>query len=259
MLAKIRTQGRELVIRSIGIVGKGAFGSFVEDRLNESLPRVQVLTFDQYKASSHSLREVAQCDMVILAVSIENYAVAMRQLMECIRADAIFIDVCTVKLMPIRVANELAPQQPRIHMHPLFGRQSWEDHGMSLKDLQLVICEVHHVSDCIYRLVRKFLRRLGLDIREMTADEHDRNVVAYEQFLTHYGGRLIEDAEFGLNRSNVHTLSAQHFFRAMNIVRGHEALFWAVYDANPHCAEAAGRFEQAVLRMREKRLARAKP
>jgi len=247
------------VIASIGIVGKGAFGSFVEDRIRESLPRAEVRTFDKYKSSSYSLVQVAQCDIVILAVSIENYATAMQELMQCIRTDAIFVDICTVKLMPIRVANELAPQQPRIHMHPLFGRQSWEDHDKSLKGLQLVICETHHVPECAYRSVRRFLARLGLDIKEMTADEHDRDVVANEQFLTHYGGRLIEDAEFGLNGNNVHTLSAQHFFRSMNIVRGHEALFWAVYDVNPYCAEAAERFEQAVFRMREKRLARAKP
>lgn len=245
-------------IKTLGVIGSGGdFGSFLVERTKEELPFLTVLEFDKFKPSKATLMQSAECDIVVITVPIDTYTRVLREVLPLMRQGAILICVCTVQTPSIEFMRRQTLRRRALFTHPLFGRQSWEDNGRSLRGLEIAICG-HTLTPSTYKAAKAVLCHLGLKVQEMDAEEHDRDVMAREQWLTQYGGQLIEDAGFGLNGSNLHTRSAKLFFTAMRIVGKDRRLFWDAYDVNPACEEVAERFEQAVMKMRAERLARKK-
>ena len=245
--------------KTFGIVGSGGnFGSFVEKHVRSEAPFIkEVRGYDKYKPCTHTLKQVAESDIVMLAPALDHLEESLPEVLAEVSPTSVLVEVGTNKAEPKRLIEQLAPDQLVIWLHPLFGEQSFIDNGCSFKGLQLAVCGQQNVGHRVFAAACRFLRNVvGLDLVEMDPDEHDRDVVANEQFITQYTGLVTREAGFSLNEKNAHTLSARHYFRAMGIVSGDENLFWAVYDKNPHCVAAAERFEQAVMRLRAKRLAR---
>ena len=103
------------------------------------------------------------------------------------------------------------------------------------------------------------LTGFGLNVVQMSADEHDRTIVGEEQLLTQLVGRIVKKAGFARNTQNAHTLSARHFYTAMEIVANDDELFRIVCQYNPYWKAIADRFEAATREIRSELLGFQEP
>lgn len=239
-----------------GVMGLGSFGRFLFEQFRRTMPFTGLYGFDSdlAKEPNCSFIKAATCDVIFLAVPIPAFGDTLRNVIPVMKPGAILIDVCTVKLHTVGLLQRYASAAGRswIATHPLFGPESYKANGGRLKGLPLVICERDIESD-MCRIVRDlFIEGAGLDVYEMSADEHDRTV-GVDQFVTQYFGRCVEEVEgWGIERP-VQTYSAKLFHQAMSLVRGDEKLFWTVYKYNPYCKAYVDQIETKMLAMRERR------
>lgn len=235
------------MIETIGIVGHGSFGKFIEQLAERFLPEVTVKIFDRTHTPGQgkfvSFPEVAKCQVVVVAVPIRAYAEIINTLVPVLGEDSIVVDVATVKEHPARVLSAFAytDKIKYVSTHPMFGPYSYEKKEGDLSGFRLVIAE-HNIDDQVMREVIGWLEHLGLEIQEMTPTEHDLQL-AGTLFLTHYVAQVVKEGEF--TRTDIDTVSFGFLMDAVESVQHDEELFKDVYRFNPYCEKVIKRFIQA--------------
>ncbi len=198
-----------------GIVGFGRFGALMAEAL---LPygTVQVCDKNFVKATPPpgiqftTLAEVAKADIVFLFTPISELAICCQQIKAHLRPDALVVDGCSVKVYPLEVMEQhLAPTQPFIGTHPLFGPDSVQNSG-GLANHKIVICK-GRCSDQAQAQLEELFQKMGLRVLHATADEHDKQM-AHSQALVHFIGR-------GLGALDLHSqeLATPDFQALVNI------------------------------------------
>lgn len=178
---------------AVGVYGLGRFGSFWADVLSDY--------FDVY-ASSRTPREAVDkgynivspqvlfesCDVVFLCVAISAVESAVRSLRAYIRPGTLVVDTCSVKEYPLKVLDDILPEDVSIlGTHPMFGPDSAVN---GIKNLPIVVTPARCAAETVDEWVDNF-KRMGLSVYTMTAEEHDREA-AYSQGITHFIGRLLD-------------------------------------------------------------------
>jgi prephenate dehydrogenase len=241
-------------ISSVGILGFGAFGRLIARHLHAHFP---LYVFDpivrsvegctQPRVAFADIETVAGCEIVILAVPVDEISAAIKAVRPHLRPGTIVLDVGSVKVQPADVMRaELPDFVDIVGTHPLFGPQSAR-HG--IKGLKIAICPLRGRSA---PRIAAFLRHaLGLRVFLTTPDAHDREA-AMVQGITHLIAKVLVRMEPLPTRLT--TASFDLLVAAVEMVR-HDApsVFWAIERANPHAAAVRERFfalaEEARLRL----------
>ena len=231
--------------RSLGIVGHGDFGRFLEMLARRFAPGASIRVYARKEKPDgerfFSLEETCQSDVVIISVSIRAFAEMLARVLPLLKPGAILIDVNTVKEHPARLLREAGRGVRYVTSHPMFGPYSFEKQGASLNGLRLVIADHTLVASEMAHAIA-WLKGLGLNVMEMTPEAHDR-MLAETLFLTHYIAQAV--ARGGFVRTDIDTLSFGFLMDAVESVKSDTELFRDVFAFNPYCEEIINRFEKA--------------
>lgn len=227
---------------TIGLVGFGGFGRLIAQELWAVCP-IRICDPSYSRASlpdgrrvpMEGLAEVAQCDIVILAVPVARMAHVCRVLAPHLRPGTLVLDVGSVKVAPMRDMRELLPPHVEIlGTHPLFGPQSAKD-GVSGR--KIVLCPERGER---WRKVAAFLKARGLEVIVATAEEHDREL-AMVQGVTHLIGKVLTD--LGPLPKRMTTASFDLLREAVVMVQDDPpTVLHAIEVANPYAAEVREAF-----------------
>ncbi len=237
-------------VKSIGILGFGAFGRLVAEYLHPhfqitvSDPQISPGQHQEYDIQVGSPEDVAKADLVILAVPIEVLALSIQEIRPHLRPGTIVADVTSVKVEPVKVMKELLPADVEIvGTHPLFGPQSSFD---GISDRKIAICPVWGKSA---RRIAAFLRHvLKLKVYITSPEEHDKEA-AVVQGITHLIAKVLVRMEPLPTRLT--TLSFDRMIHATDMVRDDsESVFLAIERENPYSAEMRQRFFKIAEQLR---------
>lgn len=233
------------MISTVGIVGHGHFGQFLEELGGRFFPDIKIKIYSRRaEIDNHvffSLEEVAHCDVVILCGAIREYEEQIKSVIKLSLPETIIVDVATVKKYTSELLREHCEDRRFLSTHPMFGPESYKKHGGNINGFRIVVTDYVFANDQ-YQVLKNAFASLGFLIIEMTADEHDKRL-AETLFLTHYVGQSILEA--GFNRTSIDTLSFQFLMDAVESVKDDTKLFQDVYCFNPYCKEVADRLHAA--------------
>ncbi len=224
----------------LGLIGYGAFGRLTARHLSawfDILAHDPAAIDGDGVAALVSLEEAAACPIVVLAVPVEALEVTLDAIWPHLAADALVIDVGSVKVKPARLMVERLPEGVRVvGTHPLFGPQSAKD---GVAGLRIAVCEIRGTKDA--RRVAAFCRHaLKLKVFQVSPEDHDREA-ATVQGLTHLIARVLLAMEPLPTRMT--TASFERLMQAVDMVRHDSpAVFRAIERDNPFAAEVRERF-----------------
>lgn len=237
----------------IGIIGLGQFGQFMSRHLAKFF---KVTVFDSVDSEREAkeigiewkpFEETANKQIVIFAVPLKSFEEVLKRAAPVLRADALCLDVCSVKLKPIELMLEVLPSSVEIiGTHPLFGPQSGRD---SIEGLKIAFCPVRTTKA---DEVKNFLAGdLKLSVLEKTPEEHDKEM-AHVQALTHFVARAL--FELHVEDSELATVSYEELMKAASLLSEDSwELFQTIQQGNPFAAERRKVFIDKLLEL-EKRL-----
>lgn len=156
----------------------------MEKIIIDNFKNIEVKIFDK----DSDFRKVKDCKFLIIAVPISSFEKAILEIKDSINPRTLVIDVCSVKMHPVRIMNELLPTSTEIiATHPMFGPDSVK---MGLKGRKIVICKIRCTSNK-FNKIKNSLISIGLNVIEMSPIEHDK-IVAISQVFTHLIGRIAD-------------------------------------------------------------------
>lgn len=223
-------------MKTVGIIGFGSFGKFLAEKLS-SYAKVYVYS-SSGKASSWgaSIEKVAACDFVIPAIPLESYEMVLTKLQPHIQPSTVVVDVCSVKVNPLEVIARFLPGQMVVATHPMFGPESA---SVSLEGHTMVMCPDASSSEP-YAIIKKFVESLGLDVKEMTPEEHDQEI-AVVQGLTFFVARTL--VTMGIHDQKLHTPSFGRLLNLAELESHHsQGLFETIQLGNTFSSEVRERF-----------------
>lgn len=180
------------------------------------------------------LNEVVACDVVVLAVPVQNLGGVIADISPALKTGALVVDVCSVKTRPLELMRSGLPDDVEIlGTHPMFGPQSGR---LGVAGLKVVLCP-ERISDARLRCVEELLRDdLELEVLHRDPARHDREM-AYIQGLTHWMAKALR--EIRLPDFELATTAYRHMMKIEEILReDSDALFLTIERENPYAGEA---------------------
>ena len=236
-----------------GVIGVGAFGEFM---LKHITPYFDVRIYDAfrdldeiestYNLSVRPLEDVAQSDIVILAVPVKEIENTIKTIVPFLHTGQLLVDLCSVKCKPVEILKKHVPAGIDIvSLHPLFGPQSGK---RGISGLNVTLCNV--VGDSSH-IIHDFLQnKLFLNVFETTPEQHDREM-AYVQGLTH----MIAKVFVHMDVPEIHqqTKTYGHLNDMVELIRyDSDDLFLAIQRDNPYVRETTEKFFAAVKALEDR-------
>lgn len=230
---------------NLGLIGFGRFGQFAAKHLRSRLHLFVWDIRDQRKKAASlgltwgTLEEAASCQVVLLAVPISEVPTVLAQVVPWLRPGALLMDVCSVKMAPVRWMLAAAPPEVEvIGGHPLFGPRSGRS---GIEGQSMVLCPARTKR---VEMVEQFLAGMGLETMITTPEEHDRQM-AVAQALTHFVARGLAAA--GVKDQQLKTPSFQALLEITeSLSRDASKMFHDMMTYNPFAAAARRNLLEAL-------------
>ncbi len=238
----------------IGLIGYGRFGRLTVRNLSAKFD-ICVYTrsaekkedIEQAGGKLVSMEKACAQKVVIICVPISAMQETCKQIAPLLRPDAIVVDVCSVKVLPVQWMRELLPASVDIlATHPMFGPDSA---ARSVFGYKIVLCP-ERIRPDRYQKIRRVLLDTGLKVIETSAEEHDRKI-AVSLALTHFIGRTL--AEFGAEPLDIDTEGYKRLLHILEVVNNDTwQLFHDMHSFNPYAVEKRREFMAAMERVHGK-------
>lgn len=191
---------------------------------------------------SSSLEEAASLKFVLLAVPISELRTCLEGVSPHLQPGALLLDVCSVKVLPVRWMMEEAPEEVEvIGLHPLFGPVSG---SAGVAGLPMVVCpgRTERID-----MLERFFREAGLVVHLTTPEEHDRTM-AQTLVIAHFLGRGLMRTE--IPETSLSTPSFGKLRRLVDLVGDDSIqLFRDMNRYNPFAGEERRRLLEALLQI----------
>ena len=188
-------------MNSVGIIGFGRFGKVLANILQRGFA---IKAYDPKPAGPFpgvqflDLDTVLNEKVIFIAVPIRHFESVIADISTKLKKETTMIDVCSVKNYPVNIMLKILPDHIGvIATHPMFGPDSY----MSNSNLKMMINNTRDIYNQ-YSFWKRFFSDQGIQIIEMTPDQHDR-LAAKTQGVTHFLGRMLK--EFGIKKTNIDT------------------------------------------------------
>jgi prephenate dehydrogenase len=220
------------MIRSVGIIGLGSFGSFAASLVPQD---VEVISY--YPATVRSsiptapLSTVMQSDVVLLAVPLSAYPDLLVQIKPQLKPDTLLIDICSVKLKPNELLEAHMSDHPNLLVtHPLFGPETAAAGQTKGRDL-IVTKSLGEKAGQVLDFCKNTLE---LSIHHMTPETHDQTM-AQIHALTFFVARGL--ANMHIQKIPFQTPSFQMILNLIEFDSKHsDQLFQTIQQGNPYAA-----------------------
>jgi prephenate dehydrogenase len=225
----------------VGVIGFGSFGKFLVDKLEG---KVELSVYDPEQEVpaelTSSLENIGKCKYVVLAIPAAAYDEFLPRLKSVVNKDTVIVDISSVKVLPFQKILDVLPDQKRVIMHPLFGPQSAAD---SFEGHKVVMCPDESTPES-YVSIKRFVQELGLEVVELSAEEHDRQM-ALVQGLTFFVARALVGMD--VHDVELMTPSFKKLLDLADLEKSHtNNLFLTIQNSNPYAEEVRRRFVRVV-------------
>ena len=188
-------------MNSTGIIGFGRFGKILANILQKGFA---IKAYDPKPIGEFpgveftDLESILKEKVIFVAVPIRHFESLIKKISPHLSEGITIIDVCSVKTHPVKIMeNNLSENIGIIATHPMFGPDSF----ISNNRLKMMMNNTRDTHDQ-FNFWRKFFKDQGIDVMEMSPDQHDR-MAAQTQGVTHFLGRMLK--EYGIRKTTIDT------------------------------------------------------
>ena len=229
----------------IGIIGFGRFGKILAEILSTEN---EIFIHDPKGINGEyhrlPLSEIVKCEVLFIAVPIREFENIIKSLQKLNLQNTTIIDVCSVKIHPVKVMEKYLPKNVGIiATHPMFGPDSYSP----FRELKMVMHPVRDIYNQFDKL-KQIFEKQSISIVEMTPGAHDRDA-AMSQGITHFIGRVL--SESGISSTKINTLGFNDLLSVIEQTCNDSwDLFKDLQNYNPYTIQMIEKLEENIKMVR---------
>ena len=233
------------------IIGAGRFGTFWGRHLSRLYPTC-IYDSDESKKSAierfatwGTLEESLTKKFIFLTIPIGRLEAFIKENREKFQPGTVLIDCASVKAPVMRWFSKYLPDDLYyVASHPLFGPDSAK-HRLKEHLMVLIPGQVPYGE---YRfLVTLLSEQLGLQVYNMTAEEHDE-LMSFNLNLVHHLGRTLHD--MGISRLPLMMSGLKKLDEIVTVVMNDtQELFFDFNKYNPHATDILNQWDKSFKKI----------
>ena len=233
---------------NIFVIGIGLIGASMAKDIKHLQPEVVVYGIDTNPAhldeamglglidKKATYSDLPKADMVIVSIPVDVLVEQLPKILDAVKDDAVVIDAGSTKSLICKTVEEHSKRRNFLACHPIAGTE-YSGPSAAIEGLfqgkTNIICEVEKTAFKLQERALEFFRQLGMRIRYMNPEAHDRHI-AYMSHLSHISsfmlGKTVIDKE--RNEKDIFDMAGSGFESTVRLAKSSPAMWTPIFKQN---------------------------
>lgn len=233
---------------NIVIIGVGLIGGSLAKDLREAYPGATLLGMDANPSHLELARELglvdgpageadlAAADLVVVSIPVDSLMRELGGILDQVGDQTLVIDAGSTKAPVCRQVKDHPRRRNFLACHPIAGTEftgpSAAVSGLFAGKVN-IICEVEQTAFKIQERALEIFGRIGMRIRYMNPDAHDRHI-AYVSHLSHISsfmlGKTVIEKE--KNERDIFDMAGSGFESTVRLAKSSPAMWTPIFEQN---------------------------
>ena len=232
----------------VGIIGLGLIGSSLALKISEAYNDITIYGEDisesnlkytiENKIIGNKLEEkdYSKLDILFVAIPVDQVLKVLSPILDKVGENTLVVDLGSTKKPICDLVNSNQNRRKFLAAHPIAGT---EFSGPISADISLfdnktiILCETEKTENRLLNIAKDLFLNIGMSIKEMTADEHDKHI-AYVSHLSHITsfmlGKTVMDKE--KDEETIYDMAGSGFESTVRLGKSSPSMWTPIFNQN---------------------------
>ena len=232
----------------VGIIGLGLIGSSLALKIGEAYNDITIYGEDisesnlkytiENKIIGNKLEEkdYSKLDILFVAIPVDQVLKVLSPILDKVGENTLVVDLGSTKKPICDLVNSNQNRRKFLAAHPIAGT---EFSGPISADISLfdnktiILCETEKTENRLLNIAKDLFLSIGMSIKEMTADEHDKHI-AYVSHLSHITsfmlGKTVMDKE--KDEETIYDMAGSGFESTVRLGKSSPSMWTPIFNQN---------------------------
>ena len=232
----------------VGIIGLGLIGSSLALKISEAYNDITIYGEDisesninytiENRIINNKLEEkdYSKLDILFVAIPVDQVLKVLSAILDKVGENTLVVDLGSTKKPICDLVNSNQNRRKFLAAHPIAGT---EFSGPISADSSLfdnktiILCETEKTENRLLNIAKDLFLNIGMSIKEMTADEHDKHI-AYVSHLSHITsfmlGKTVMDKE--KDEETIYDMAGSGFESTVRLGKSSPSMWTPIFNQN---------------------------
>ncbi len=232
----------------VGIIGLGLIGSSLALKISEAYNDITIYGEDisesnlkytiENKIISNKLEEkdYSKLDMLFVAIPVDQVLKVLSPILDKVGENTLVVDLGSTKKPICDLVNSNQNRRKFLAAHPIAGTEfsgPMSADSSLFDNKTIILCETEKTENRLLNIAKDLFLSIGMSIKEMTADEHDKHI-AYVSHLSHITsfmlGKTVMDKE--KDEETIYDMAGSGFESTVRLGKSSPSMWTPIFNQN---------------------------
>ena len=232
----------------VGIIGLGLIGSSLALKITEAYNDITIYGEDisesnlkytiENKIIGNKLEEkdYSKLDILFVAIPVDQVLKVLSPILDKVGENTLVVDLGSTKKPICDLVNSNQNRRKFLAAHPIAGTEfsgPMSADSSLFDNKTIILCETEKTENRLLNIAKDLFLSIGLSIKEMTADEHDKHI-AYVSHLSHITsfmlGKTVMDKE--KDEETIYDMAGSGFESTVRLGKSSPSMWTPIFNQN---------------------------
>ena len=232
----------------VGIIGLGLIGSSLALKIGEAYNDITIYGEDisesnlkytiENKIISNKLEEkdYSKLDILFVAIPVDQVLKVLSPILDKVGENTLVVDLGSTKKPICDQVNSNQNRRKFLAAHPIAGTEfsgPMSADSSLFDNKTIILCETEKTENRLLNIAKDLFLSIGMSIKEMTADEHDKHI-AYVSHLSHITsfmlGKTVMDKE--KDEETIYDMAGSGFESTVRLGKSSPSMWTPIFNQN---------------------------
>ena len=232
----------------VGIIGLGLIGSSLALKISEVYNDITIYGEDisesnlkytiENKIISNKLEEkdYSKLDILFVAIPVDQVLKVLSPILDKVGENTLVVDLGSTKKPICDLVNSNQNRRKFLAAHPIAGTEfsgPMSADSSLFDNKTIILCETEKTENRLLNIAKDLFLSIGMSIKEMTADEHDKHI-AYVSHLSHITsfmlGKTVMDKE--KDEETIYDMAGSGFESTVRLGKSSPSMWTPIFNQN---------------------------
>ncbi len=232
----------------VGIIGLGLIGSSLALKIGEVYNDITIYGEDisesnlKYTIENKIIgkkleqKDYSKLDILFVAIPVDQVLKVLSPILDKVGENTLVVDLGSTKKPICDLVNSNQNRRKFLAAHPIAGTEfsgPMSADSSLFDNKTIILCETEKTENRLLNIAKDLFLNIGMSIKEMTADEHDKHI-AYVSHLSHITsfmlGKTVMDKE--KDEETIYDMAGSGFESTVRLGKSSPSMWTPIFNQN---------------------------